>query len=54
MADYKIIYRGEDADIPWESGCPAMLTAARISEKVETAETWLQTTARNVSSRYIS
>lgn len=54
MSDYKNIYREEDVDIPWESDCPVMLTAARISEKVETVETWLQTVARNVSGGYIS
>ena len=53
MADYKIIYRAEGADILWEPGCPVVLSAVQVSRNTETSATWLQVKAHNVSDRIV-
>ncbi len=54
MADYKVVYRASDAEIPWEPGCPVALTAVQVSRNTETSEAWLQAKARNVSAASVA
>lgn len=49
MANYKVIFRTEQEEIPWEPGCPIMFTAIQVSRNVETSEAYLQAKVRNVS-----
>lgn len=49
MADYKVIHKTQGAGIPWEPGCPVMITALQVSRNTETSECWLQAKVRNVS-----
>ena len=53
MADYKIIYRAEGSQIPWEPGCPITLSAVQVSRNTETSATWLQAKAHNVSASIV-
>ncbi len=54
MADYKVVYRAADEDVPWEPGCPVALTAVQVSRNTETSEAWLQVKARNVSAASVA
>lgn len=49
MADYKVIHKAQGEGIPWEPGCPVMITALQVSRNTETSECWLQAKVRNVS-----
>ncbi len=49
MANYKVVFRTEQEEIPWEPGCPIMFTAIQVSRNVETSEAYLQAKVRNVS-----
>lgn len=49
MAGYKVIHKAQGAGIPWEPGCPVVITALQVSRNTETSECWLQAKVRNVS-----
>ena len=51
MASYKIIYR--DETVGWQEGCPVEIVAIQVSRNIETAETYLQIKARNLSQQLI-
>ncbi len=53
MANYKIIFKLQKPEIPWEPSCPIMLTALQVSRNSETSEAWFQAKALNVSSSFI-
>ncbi len=53
MANYKIIFKLQKPEIPWEPGCPIMLTALQVSRNSETSEAWFQVKALNVSDSFI-
>ena len=52
MANYKVIYRNDNPE--WQKGCPIEIVTTQVSRNVDTAQCFLQTKVKNISSILVS